>query len=485
MQFPFGPYAPDRGDNTPGALMVADGCVPLDEGYGPFPAAVAASTATAMAGAPRGMFPYQKADSSWALAGGSGAKVQLMASDYTWTDIDTGLAPPSGYDFIFERYGTKLAYTNTVDGLRVYDVESAGAASAVSAAGAPEYIFECGNILFGLNCLDTAAARDNKLIRSCKRGDLTKWTGTGTDYQPLTGGGALIAGKKLSENTALILQARKGRVLQVGNVGNKQWALSDAFDEFGAVGAKSVVGFNGAVYWLATDGFKRFTAGGGLEHIGAGLIDQTFLADLDQSDMSLVQGAIDPFRKCVLWRYKDIATGSSTVFEKIIGYYWPKGRWFTLPVQSSYLLYAASAAVTWDAFVGTWDGTSVTWDSRALQGGQPLLGMVDSSNVFRYFAGSNLAATFTTGVANSPVSGLITSATPIDDSPDGTLSLGVKDALDDSTTWKTGVAKTASGRTPLRGRGKNLAFKREITAASAWTYVKGVDHIVSASGGPR
>ena len=91
MQFPFGPYLPDRGENTHGALMVASGCVPLDEGYGPFPQHVTASTATAMAGAPRGMFPYQKADSSWQLAGGSAAKVQIMASDYTWTDIDTGL----------------------------------------------------------------------------------------------------------------------------------------------------------------------------------------------------------------------------------------------------------------------------------------------------------------------------------------------------------------------------------------------------------
>ena len=485
MQFPFGPYLPDRGENTHGALMVASGCVPLDEGYGPFPQHVTASTATAMAGAPRGMFPYQKADSSWQLAGGSAAKVQIMASDYTWTDIDTGLAPPSGYDFSFERYGTKLAYSNTVDGLRVYDVEAGGAASAISAAGAPESLLECGNILFGLNCLDTSSTRDNKLIRSCKRGDLTKWTGTGTDYQPLTGGGALIAGKKLSENSALILQSRKGRVLQVGNVGNKQWALADAFDEFGSVGAKSVVGFNGVIYWLASDGFKRFSLGGGLEHIGAGQVDQTFLADLDQSDMSLVQGCIDPFRKCVLWRYKSRATGSATVFEDIIGYYWPAQRWFTLPVQSAYLVYAAATAVTWDAFVGTWDSTSITWDSRALQGGQPLLGSVNSSNIFGYFAGDNMAASLQTGIANSPVSGLINWATPIDDSADGTLSLGVKDALDDTTTWKTGAAKVSSGRTPQRGRGKNIAFKRDIAAGSAWTYAKGVDHVSSAGGGPR
>jgi hypothetical protein len=96
-----------------------------------------------------------------------------------------------------------------------------------------------------------------------------------------------------------------------------------------------------------------------------------------------------------------------------------------------------------------------------------------------------MAATLETAISPSPVSSLIGRARPEDDSPDGTLELGVRDAFDDATTWKTGVAKQTSGRVPLRGRGKYIAFRRNITAASAWSQAYGVDNIQSAAGGGR
>ena len=485
MEFPFGPWAPDLGENSPGILMQATGAVPLDEGYGPFPALVQATSATALSGAPRGAFSYQTNDGAWRLVAGTATTIETMASDFTWSSIDTGLTPTAGDDFCFERYGDYLLYTDTTDGMRQYDVETGGAASAVAAAGSPRWIFECGNILFALDCLNRAGDRDNKLIRSCKRGDHTAWTGIGTDYQPLQTGGALIWGGKLSDTSALILQQREVRLLQVGNVGSAKWGLQSVSKEFGAVGAKSVVAFDGAVYWLATDGWRRFSLGGGLERIGAGLVDQTFLADLDQSDMSLVQGTIDPIRKCVLWRYKSRSCSSTEVFDDIIGYYWPKGRWFRLSVQTSALAFGSEAAITWDSFSGTWDGADVAWDSRALSGGQPLLGAFNDDFVFGYFAGGSMAATLETSIAHSGASGLINWADPVDDAAGGTLELGVKNSLSDTTTWKTGAAKVASGRVPLRGRGKNIGFRRNIAASETWTYARGVDHVVASGGGVR
>jgi hypothetical protein len=83
------------------------------------------------------------------------------------------------------------------------------------------------------------------------------------------------------------------------------------------------------------------------------------------------------------------------------------------------------------------------------------------------------------------VTGLVNWAVPVDDSDDGTLQLGVKDRLNDATTWKTGAAKVTSGRAPLRGRGKVVAFRRNIDAGSTWTYAKGVDYIEANSGGVR
>jgi hypothetical protein len=114
-----------------------------------------------------------------------------------------------------------------------------------------------------------------------------------------------------------------------------------------------------------------------------------------------------------------------------------------------------------------------------------LFGALGSDYKFGYFAGSALAATLETAINPSPVSTLIAFARPEDDSDDGTLELGVRTALNDATTWKTGVAKQTSGRVPLRGRGKYVAFRRNITAGSTWTTAKGIDHVQAAGGGPK
>jgi hypothetical protein len=37
----------------------------------------------------------------------------------------------------------------------------------------------------------------------------------------------------------------------------------------------------------------------------------------------------------------------------------------------------------------------------------------------------------------------------------------------------------------LRGRGKVIAFRRNITSGSSWTYAKGIDYVEANTGGPR
>jgi hypothetical protein len=441
-------------------------------------------TATALSGAPRGLFGYQTADGTWAVAGFTAATVELKLADDTWSIIDSGLTTTSGDDWCYARFGTKLLYSNTSQGMRAYDVEASGV-TAVAAAKAPRWFFECGNILFLLDCLDNAGNRNNKLIRSSAFSDHTNYTTKGADYQPLESGGALIWGGKLTDTAALVLQQRAVRLIQVGNTGNALWGIQSLSEEFGAVGAKSCVSFDGAAYWLATDGFRKFSMSGGLERIGAGQVDQWFLDRVDQSDLSLVQGAVDPFRKNVLWRWKRSGGASTTVFEDVLGYNWQFKKWFTLTVQTSYLGFSAQTAQTWDAMSAslTWDSYDVIWDSRTLQGGQPIFGAMNSAYKFGYFSGSAMARTFETGAQPNDPSLRISRARPQDDSADGTLEVGVRTSMDETTTWKTGVAKRPSGRVPLSARGHYVAFRRNIPAGSDGTIARGVDYIKASMGG--
>jgi len=489
MQFPYGVLAPDQGDLAPGIMLQADGVQPLQDGYGPFPSLSIGTTATALSGAPRGLASYQTADGTWQIVAFTASTVEAKAADDTWTVIDSGLTTTSGDDWCAGRFGTKLLYSNTTQGMRAYDVEAGGAAAAVSNAKAPRWFFECGNILFGLDCLDSTGTRNNRLIRSSAFSDHTNWTTKGADYQPLESGGALVWGAKLSDTAAGVLQQGAVKLIQVGNVGNALWGIQTISEGFGAVGAKSCVAFDGSMWWWATDGLRRYTLGGQIERPLAGKMDRWFLDRVDQSDMSLIQGSIDPFRKNVMWRWKRAANSSTTVFEDIIGYNWENNKPFTLTLQTTYLGYSAQTAATWDAYdaTATWDAVDagLIWDGRYLQGGQPLFGAMNSAYKFGYFTGTPMAATLETAINDSPISTLISTATPQDDSDDGTLELGIRVALNDATTWKTGVAKKTSGRVPVRGRGKYIAFRRNITAASSWTFAKGVDHIRAAGGGPK
>ncbi|RYY67716.1 MAG: hypothetical protein EOO12_00220 [Chitinophagaceae bacterium] len=488
MQFPFGPFAPDAGELEPGICMVADGVLPQATGYGPAPGLNVSSAATALPADPRGMISVVLNDGTWQVYGFTAAEVYELQSDYTWTALSASLSVTAGDDVSAIHFGDYLLFTDTTDGLKSYNVETPAGFTSVTAAKAPRFIFTCANMVFGLDCLDDAGNRDNRLIRNSDFNSFTNWSTGAADYQPLEDGGALVAGFDLKDGAALILQERAVRLLQFGNAGGGAlYSLRKVADGLGSVGAKSCVGYDGAVYWLATDGFRKFTFGGGIQTIGAGKVDEWFFNEVDQSSLSGVQGEVDPYTKMIWWRYKAQGAASDTVYDQMIGYSWQWDRWVTNSVSSTYLANIATPGVTLDSMdsYGVMDDIDIPLDSRAFQGGQPLFGALDSTGKFGTFSGGNQAAILTTSTAISPTSALIAWATPVGDASAGLLELGVKDEPADSITWKTGVAKVASGRVPLRGRGKLIAFRRTIDASATWTYARGVDFVTAAGGGPR
>jgi hypothetical protein len=489
MQFPFGPLAPDAGANAAGVCVVANGVLPKIEGYGPAPQLVTPGGATALPAAPRGAITTIKRSGVTQVYFLTEATLQSLGTDYTWTQIEAGLSCTSGDDWSTEQFGNKLLYTNTTQGLRAYDIEAGGAAAAISGV-APREIFVCANMVFGLDCLDASGNRDNRLIRNSDFNDHTDWTGGAADYQPLENGGALICGVNLKNAAAVVFQENAMRLLQFGNAGGGAlYTLQEIANGRGSVGAKSVVAFDGVVYFLATNGFYRFSLSGGLEPIGAGKTDAWFLGRVALADLPKVQGSIDPARKIVLWRYPMSGDASATVTENVIGYSWEFDRWFTMSVSMAYLSRIATPGYTWDsagAIWATWDDMpAIPFDDRFWQGGGEVLAALDSSLKYAAFSGSAQAATLTSSTGNSPVTTLIGWATPIDDAAAGTLELGVADELSDTITWKTAAAKVSGGRVPLRGRGLNVAFRYNIAAGESWTYAKGIDHIKAAAGGPK
>lgn len=490
MQFPFGQLMPDAGEIAGSGLMTAENALPIvGDGYGPMQGLSVPATATALADVPKGMISLVKRDGTWKVYGATSSAWYELGTDYAWAAaLASGFSLTSGDHWSFNHFGAQLLGTNTTDGLYAYDVEAGGAASSISAAQKPRFIFSCANVLIGLDCLDKNGSRDNRLIRNSAINDHTNWTTKGADYQPLESGGALVCGADVKGNTAVVFQERAISVMQFGNApGGALYSLYKVNDQIGCVGARSMVPVNGVVYFLATDGFCRYAVGGDVERIGAGRIDKWFLDNVDQANLDEVQGAIDPLNKIVWWRWPRGTATTDGIMNDMIGYSWQFDRWVTSDVTTTYLTRIATPGYTLDAMdaFGTLDDIAIPLDDRFWQGGQPVFGALNGSYKFGVFSGSNLAAEFMTSTRNNPATGIVTSATPITDAATVSLELGVKDELSDSITWKTGVSKQASGRCPIRGRGKNIAFRTTIAAAQSWNYARGVDHIEGSTGGPR
>ena len=174
-------------------------------------------------------------------------------------------------------------------------------------------------------------------------------------------------------------------------------------------------------------------------------------------------------------------------FANAIGYDWHLNEWFRLSVSTSFLARLETPGYTLDEMdtFGDLDTISIPLDDRFWEGGLPFFSALDENYKTASFSGDPMAATLESAPVNSPVTGLIGWGTPIDDCVDGTLQLGVADDPSTALTWKTGAARgSRGGRVPLRGRGLNIAFRRNIPAGSTWTYANGVDHVQSSSGGP-
>lgn len=498
MDVAFGRYAPDRAESAgPAAqvyggqalfpMRIADGAIPLVDGWGPYPSLEVPAGATALPSAPKGLISVVLNSDAWEAFAFTASALYQLNADYSWSAaVASGFACPSSFDWSTLHFGTKLLFTNTVDGLNSYDVESGGAVSQIPGAGKPAWIFTCANFVVALNCLDANNNRDARLIKTSGFNDQTNWTSDGADYQELADGENLLCGFDLKQNTALLVQQRAFVLMQFGNAtGGAQFSLQKVSDGRGAVGARSCVSFDGVVFGLATDGFFSFDLSNGLQFIGANEIDRAFLKAVDQSNFTLVQGAVDPLRKVVVWRYKRPADASTVVSEVAIGYEWNLKRWFTITEETTALTRLATVAVSYDQATGTYDSQTLSYDDLFFSGAAPLFGALDGSYKFALRTGPSLAANLTTGLINSASSGKLLWATPITDALAPTLDHGVRDDLNAATVWEGPTEKSDSGRVPFEGRGLNDQFRMLIPAGDPWTYATGIDHLVRSAQGPK
>lgn len=463
---PLGPWDPDAAVPNSGKSRTADGCIPTATGWGPFPRLVTASGAEALSAEPLGVASVQKADGTWQVYAATSTTIQSMASDYSWDDVETGRNAVTDY-VSFTRFGKYLINTDPDNGMKAYDIEAGGTNDAISGAPDAKFAFTCANHVVALDC-----DGNNRRMQISDLGRHDVWAGGLANGKTFEDGAAIVGGCDLKNGQALILQERAVRLASLG--AGLQGIVKIA-DLRGGVSGKTLIGSDGRAYWWDTDGPWEFN-GGALVPIGAEVISRWADENIGAANYEGMWATMDPSRHIVIWRV------SAT---QLLGFHWLLRRWFTLPANTTALTQLATPGVSIDSLSGTIDDLEFAINSRFLAGSAPVLGALDANRKFATFSGTSMAVTLESARVDNPVTGLVGWATPVTDSAGCSLELGVADRQDDDLVWKAAASRASSGRVPLRGRGKSLAFRMSIPAGETWTYATGLDHIQSSSGGPK
>lgn len=161
----------------------------------------------------------------------------------------------------------------------------------------------------------------------------------------------------------------------------------------GAYAGNSVVKVGRRVFFLAEDGFYVTDGSGEAQPIGHGIIDKTFIAELDADQIQLMAGAHDPVTRLITWSYPK-ASGYAQLI-----YNWNEDKWTRAETNAKLVFNYRSPGYTLEELdpFGTVDTITPTLDSRFWKGGLRQFAAITPNNELGTYTGTPLDAVLTTG----------------------------------------------------------------------------------------
>jgi hypothetical protein len=256
--------------------------------------------------------------------------------------------------------------------------------------------------------------------------------------------------------------------------------------DMGLFAPYSIIRAGSTIYFYAGQGFYKIDPGQLPVQIGREKVDRTFLGDLDKASPQLFMGASDPRTTRVYWAYKSIS-GSTGLYDKILGYDSALDRFFQISVSGEFLLGISQTGLTLenlDAISSSLDALAVSLDSFAPSGVQPQIAQFNSTHQAGFFTGPNLEATLVTSEQGTSGTEIYTNGfRPVTDAASVFGSVSWRQSLGTTPTQGTEIAMMArTGYVNLRREARYIRFKQRIPAATVWTYSAGIEPDPSLSG---
>jgi hypothetical protein len=418
-----------------------------------------------------------------------------------WVPVSKSIHPyavPVVGQWFFSVFNGVALATDGADNIQAFTLGSS--TTYADLAGSPPkamYMDVIKNAFLMLgNTIDTTNGTRNQRVWWSPVGNITSWPTPGTvaaaqvmsSYNDLTGaGGAVqgISGNLTNADVAVLQQHALFRGIYNGP--------PDVFDFYPVQGAKgcpapgSVCQAAGSVFYLSEDGFCRFD-GLTVTPIGVDQVDKTFLADLDQNNISRMGSAVDPINKLIFWPYPGAGNSGGNP-NRVLVHRYDLGRWSILDITLEFIMRLLSIGYTLDQLhtvLGySLDNLPAPLDSRIWQGGNVLMGMFDLTHKVNYLTGTNLQATIDSGEAQffPGKRSFIDIARPWVDGGVPQICVGKRDRLTDTVTYTQLRSMNAFGTCPQRTTGRYTRLRTIIPAGHTWTNYMGLEIEAEMRGG--
>ena len=484
MQIPFGEWLPDQPEYLNPGATTANNVYYAQNSYKRFPSLVNYSTNN-MGADSRGAGSFRdNAGNVYNFVAKNTDLYQLTGGSFT---SRKGSLTGGNTDFwTFTQFGNYVIASNGVDAPQYYLMGTSTNFADLStiASGVPN--FRVSGVVRDFLVTGNQSSNQNR-IQWSGINDITEWT-AGTkqaDQQDLPGSGGEIVHITSGEIGYVFRQNQIIRMDYVG--GATVFRLSVISPNRGAVYGRTVAQDNRRVFFYADDGFFEIN-GDQVIPIGAEKVNRFFDLDVNKAYLDRICAAVDPFNQLALWLYPSASNTANTtgICDKIIIYNYATQKWSTADASASTIFSQFVGAYTvelMDIISENLDNINIALDTDFWNGGQLLLGAIDSDYKAAIFSGTaNQGEIETSELEIFPGQrASVQAIRPIVDA-EATVTIKTRDRLADSVTSSSEISMNSTGINPVRQSGRYVKINVKTPSGVAWNNAQGIDLIASRSG---
>jgi hypothetical protein len=373
----------------------------------------------------------------------------------------------------FAQFGNLVFATQKNAVLQVYDLSSSTAFA--DCAGSPpqaSYISVVGRFLVLSGLLSNPYR-----IQWSGLNATTTWTsGTNSsDFQDFPDGG-IVRGVAGGES-GIVFQDQAIRRMSYIPGSPLIFQIDRIAQDKGLFGPYSLIRAGELIFFHSAYGLYKIAPGGIPEQIGREKADRTFFDDLDKTELRMFIGAADPRSTRVFWAYKS-TSGTTGLYDKILGYDYALDRFFPLSMTGEYILGMSQPGITLenlDSISASLDALGASLDSFAVST-QPLISQFNSEHKMGFFQGTNLEATLESGEQGTDDDRIrVDSFRPITDAATVYGSASYRETQQETVASTSEILiNSRTGRCDINRSTRYSRLKVRIPAATTWTFVAGV-----------